>query len=151
MYTTGKVTGAAARKYPGYCWREPVYRPLTLRDVDPNRLDPLHEYPRDTALYLPDTATVDLCAYEFRIGATELDGLAPATLTLLPGQYTQAKDKSVVWRARVSLGGAFWRRYLDEALDEAFSPPRAAGGTCPGPACPPATRRQSPWPAARAA
>jgi hypothetical protein len=70
MMVTGTLIGAYARRWPMYMYRLPKPPPpLTLRNADPNRLDPLHEYPRDKAFYTPhmhELVTDDLVDY--RIG-----------------------------------------------------------------------------------
>lgn len=40
------------RLYP-FCYWQPVPDPIRPVDLDPNRLNWMHEYPRDTAIYLP--------------------------------------------------------------------------------------------------
>jgi hypothetical protein len=121
MYARGSVQGAAARRFPDYCYRKPVMRPLSPHGIDPNRLCADSEFPRDTAIYLPALEAVDLCDYEFTLGPTGHDGLAEATVYLVPNEYSQSKERRAVLSAKVSHGGLMARRHADEMIRKTFA------------------------------
>jgi hypothetical protein len=120
MIVNGRVTGEAARVLAEFAYRLPVLEPVTLHSVDPHRLNPLHEYPRDTGMDVPHLRTMDFADYQFKVDAKGPDGLAEATLTMRANKYTAAKQDRTVWRAKVSHPTLFWEQYCDEALEAVF-------------------------------
>lgn len=95
MDITGTLVGAYARRWPMFMYRLPKpVPPLTLRSADPNRLDPLKEYPRDTAFYTPELATDDLLDYAIRDTGSDERGLCIVKVYLRHNRYSQVAQTS---------------------------------------------------------
>jgi hypothetical protein len=123
MVVTGRVHGAAARKYAGYCYRKPIKTRLDIFSIDPARIDPLHEYPRiiEKPMYPAECKTVDLADYEAFIGAMNEKGESQLTITMLPNEYTQAEVPLVVYE--MTINGILPNSgfCIDEAMRRCFS------------------------------
>jgi len=118
MIVTGKVHGAAARKYYDYCYRKPVKTRLDIFSIDP-----LHEYPRivEKPMYSAECKTVDLADYEAVIGAMNEKGERRLTITMLPNEYTQAEVPLIVYE--MTINGILPNSgfCIDEAMSRCFS------------------------------
>lgn len=123
MVVTGKVHGAAARKYYGYCYRKPVKTRLDSYSIDPARVDPLHEYPRSEGkpAYSAECKTVDLADYEAVIGPMNEKGESRLSITMLPNEYTDAEIPAVVFE--MTINGILPNSgfCIDEAMRRCFS------------------------------
>jgi hypothetical protein len=119
----GSVQGEAARRYVDFTYRKPVMQPVTLHSVDPHRLDPLHEYPRDTCMDLLDLRTVDLADFEVRVLPPGPNGMRPAEVWMLPNEYTEARESRRVLEVQVSIAQVTLRRVLEEIARMAFRDP----------------------------
>lgn len=123
MIVTGKVHGAAARKYYDYCYRRPVKTRLDIFSIDPSRIDPLHEYPRilEKPMYSAECKTIDLADYEAVIGAMNEKVESRLTITMLPNEYTQAEVPLIVYE--MTINGILPNSgfCIDEAMSRCFS------------------------------
>ena len=123
MVVTGKVHGAAASKYAGYCYRKPIKTRPDIFSIDPARIDPLHEYPRivEKPIHTANLKTVDLADYEAAIGAMNEKGESQLTITMLPNEYTQAEVPLVVYE--MTIHGILPNSgfCIDEAMRRCFS------------------------------
>lgn len=123
MYVTGTVQGEAARSYPDFCYRHPIMEPLTLHSVDPDRVNPMHEYPRWSSKPGDHSTmrTVDLAKYRITIGSIGDYGMAQVDVWMVPCEYTIAKAEKRVCGFRVANPMLFRDHYIDEAMKMAFS------------------------------
>lgn len=116
MEIRGKLNGDAAKRFPGYHYRVPIYPEPDVRMFDPARLCWMHEYPRYVIPPGPlGHGWHDLADYCIRLS----DGVLQ--VILLPNQYTWAQSQKVVFEASVSPDVAAMddRRFVamaDEAL-----------------------------------
>ena len=103
MIITGKVRGAAARKYYEYCYRIPVKTGLCIYSVDPTRIDPFRAYPRcdRTSAYSTAPEIVEVADYEAVIGPMNEKGESRLSITMLPNEYTQARVPLVVYEMTI--------------------------------------------------
>lgn len=104
MTHTGKIYGRAASKFPAYRYRRPITSKLRIRDMDPNRLNWMNEYPRDKAIFIEACKFVEVADYEVRLdfGGAMSTGRAAASVILLPGKYTIARVPLIVLQADIS-------------------------------------------------
>lgn len=123
MIVTGKVHGAAARKYYGYCYRKPFKTRLDIYSIDPARIDHLHEYPRCEGMpkHSAELKCVELADYEAVIGAMNEKGESRLTITMLPNEYTKAEVPLVVYE--MTINGILPNSgfCIDEAMSRCFS------------------------------
>lgn len=123
MEFRGTVQGEAARKYAGYTYRKALIEPLTLHSADPDRLNPMHEFPRFCPPpSLDGPRIVDLANYMVKFGQTGHDGMATVEVFVMPNEYTAAKEPMGVLRFHVAHPFILRHTYVDEALKRAFSP-----------------------------
>lgn len=124
MEFLGTVQGAAARKYAGFTYRKPLRTHLDIWQLDPERLNPAHEYPRSVNPPIqPNTKFVELTDYAVRIGATGDDGMSLVQVWVMPNEYTSATEPMMVLEFRVVQTLTLHHEYLDEALTHAFGLP----------------------------
>lgn len=80
-------------------------KPMTLHSLDPNRLDPLHEYPRDTAIYYETIESMTELVADFR--AEIVDGedgfFKTFNLYIVPSKYSQTKEERLAYKMQVSI------------------------------------------------
>jgi len=121
MEAQGIVQGAAARKYAGYTYREPVIARVNIWQlVDTERLHPACEV----------LQAVDLADYSVRVGATDSDGMSLVQVWVMPNEYTAAREPMLVLQSKVAHALTLRREFRDEALARSFREPhRHAGET----------------------
>lgn len=125
MEVTGSTHDEYARKYPEFCYRTQIIRPLTPFSIDPDRLNFMNEYPRYTGIGEQNLETKDLADFRLVIGTPDdkHNGLSPVRVWLRPNKYTLAKAERLV----VEFYAAFAHLHLDAlkqtALAMAFRSP----------------------------
>ena len=102
MTITGTVQGWAAQMFPDFLYRraEPS-GPVTMRSLDPDRMDPCHEYPRFTRIRPNPIRVLRLADYKIKtskVGVLQ----SHAQVFMMPGLYTQAKEPLLVLEFRFS-------------------------------------------------
>lgn len=121
MEFRGTVQGGAARKYAGFTYHKAIIYPITMHSVDPDRLYPMHEYPRFCpAPSQPDIRTIDLADYVVKFGHEDHGGMTSVEVWILPNEYTAAQAPVQVSRFHATNAFTLRHRYVDEALKMAF-------------------------------
>jgi hypothetical protein len=124
MEYPGTVHGEAARLYAGYTYRKPVMAPVDIWQIDPERLHPAHEYPRNVnPPSQPNTQTVDLADYVVRIGASGIDGMIPVQVWMQPNEHTSARKALLVCEFMALNALTLQHEYRAEAEQRAFVKP----------------------------
>lgn len=97
----GTVQGAAARKYLSYCYLKPRHVPITLRDLDPDRMYLMREYPRWSSRPC-NTAPkcTELADYVIKVIQNGRDTLVQ--FIMMPNKYCLAKWHVTVFEMQVS-------------------------------------------------
>lgn len=128
MVIKGTVHGEAARKYADFTYRKEIIYSLTLHSVDPDRVDPMHEYPRycPTPRQTSTINTLDLADYAVWIGYEDDFDMSSVEVWMVPnGSLTQARSPSRVHQFNVA---DVWTRKIRqewvvaEAMRQAFRP-----------------------------
>jgi hypothetical protein len=124
MIVRGTVQGGAAY-HAGYAYYHILPDPMpTMQELDPNRLHWWSEYPRDTAIYLPNIKKVRLMDYEFHISRVEKTSQHSVRLLLVPNKYSGNREplqiRDWVCTSELVLGKNL-ENYLDHLLKEALS------------------------------
>ena len=121
MEFTGHVQGVAARRYAGFSYRVPVFAEVTMRQLDPERLNYADEYPRSVnPPSNPNLQTKDVADFVVKIGGADLDGMCSVQVWLKPNQYTQAKAPIQLCEFHAANALTLRHEYCDEALRRAF-------------------------------
>ena len=120
MYQTGKIGEPYSSQYPSHRYLMPIKRKLSAHDIDPNRLNFMHEFPRFTGMVIPTTETVELLDYEMRV--TRLEAAPQSVevdLYLLPNSYTQANTEKKVSSFVIAAEVATRRNGIDSLFNTA--------------------------------
>ena len=97
---TGTYTGDAPRIFPDFAYRKAIPTELTVRNIDPARLNFMHEYPRSTELVMPKFREVTVIDWRLNYGPEEDDGTRMLTVELLSNQYTKSPKDRVIFAMR---------------------------------------------------
>ena len=124
--SSGSVQGQITHKYPRYRYFQvdPPKLITSMHQLDPNRLDPRKEYPRDMAIYpnfLETHSVIDYYVIQEPSGNNLWDDFK---IYLMPNQYTAAEDRQLVYHSKCTWIG--WKlgdfeKEIDMALRVIFS------------------------------
>jgi hypothetical protein len=122
----GSVQGEKTHKYPRYRYLlvEPPRTIKSMHQLDPNRLDARKEYPRDTAMYpnfLETHSVIDYYVIQEPCDGQPWDDFK---IYLMPNQYTDAKDKQLVYLSKCTWIGWEMKDYdieINNALYQIFA------------------------------
>jgi len=118
----GQTHGDYACKFPGYCYKKPVPRELTIQSLHPERVSPYREWPQWKVPIRPTGLDyIELLDYSINIGAPDDAGVCDIQVWLLPNVYTIEAYPVIVYSFRVASAVAGLREVQDEALRRAFS------------------------------
>jgi hypothetical protein len=121
MEFTGHVQGAAARRYAGFAYRVHVLTEVSMRQLDPERLNYADEYPRSVnPPSQPNTQAIELADYVVRFGGMGNDGMSPVQVWMQPNEYTAARKPLLVCEFQVAHALTLRHDYCDEVLRIAF-------------------------------
>lgn len=121
MEFNGHIQGAAARKHTGFSYRVPILSDVTMRQLDPERLNYADEYPRSVNPPSgPALQTKDVADFAVTIGAAGQDNMSAVQVWLRPNEYTAAKAKLLVCEFQATNALTLRHEYCDEALRRAF-------------------------------
>ncbi len=121
MEFKGHIEGNTTKRYPDFSYRVPIFAPISVRQLDPERLNYMDEYPRSVnppeKLILREKTVID---FVVRIGKRRVDGLSPVQVWLKPNKYTQSKAELMVFEYLVANALELRHEYYNEAIDRAF-------------------------------
>ena len=122
MTITGYVIGDRANKYPSHSYRVPILEELTVHSIDPNRINFMNEFPRDTAMY-PSARTETRLNIKIVFNSPDPNdnNLELIELWLIPNKYTESKEKQVAVSFKAINTNLHYKRCEEEIMKLAFN------------------------------
>ena len=121
MELIGRVQGLAARKYGEFTYRLAIPTEVSMLSIDPDGLNPLHEYPRFVSKPSePHLSVVELADYVVKILPPENAGMHSVQVWMMPNQYTSSKIERLVCEFFAANAYVLRKECFDEALRRTF-------------------------------